>query len=566
MVLSHKKQFREGMSWKAKLFLVVVFLGALTVLVQIFFPKDRFFLLAKVNGGWVSGMTAEEATAALEARYRSQKVHVEDLAGAKIASFSLAKAEISAEASVAEALEYPFWQRVIPFSSLYRLLGWGVDAAPEVELDTTNLEEYVPTEPVNAAVRFTGADFVVEKERAGYQYDEEALREELEELKLSAEREVSFKLVVVTILAELTISDVKPKLAEVKVALASGVDFVYADEKYAVPFEKMAEMVSFRATDSGAVATVDDFKLRQYFAHNLEDKIMIRAGYFKVDEYGLVISRGKDDDKSVDYAELTLAVERFLAGETSGAIGVVLTPYSYQYIGRTEYSKDIAGLQKELMERFSGEAFALKLVDLSGENPELAELGGDFDIRGDKVWTAASTYKVFVAYSILQAIDRGDVQWTDKAYNDNSLEYCFEVMIVESNNECARWWLDKKGFEKVTEEAQAVGAVSTTFKHGDMRTSANDLALMLGKLYDGTFASKASCERLLELMKRQTHRDGIPAGTDGVVANKVGWLDGLLHDAGIIYADDGDYILVVMTDDSTWKTIAAAAKAVQGRM
>ncbi|MDR2336759.1 MAG: class A beta-lactamase-related serine hydrolase [Candidatus Nomurabacteria bacterium] len=554
------------MSLKIKLLLVVFLLGALSVLLQLFYPKDQFFWLARVNGGWVSGMTAVEATGTLEALYKSQKVSVEDISGSRISTFSLAEAEISAQKSVETAIEYPFWQRAIPFSSLFRLFGFGVDFAPEVALDMENLEEYVPTEPVDATLHFSGAEFVVEKEKAGYQYDNKALREVLEKLKLRADKETSIRLVAAVVPASLSAAEIEPKLADVKATLMNGVNFSYMDEKYMVPFEAMAEMVSFRAGGNEAVATVDDFKLRQYFANNFEDKIMIKAGYFKVDEYGLVISRGKDDDKSVDYDELTMNLERLLAEEFDGEIGIVLTPYSYQYIGRTEYENNLAGLQKELMERFSGEGFAVKLVDLSGGNRELVELGGEFDIRGDKVWTAASTYKIFVAYSILQAIDRGDAQWTDKSYNGNSLEYCFEVMILESNNECAKWWLDKKGFENVAKESQAIGATATTFKYDDMRTSANDLALMLTKLYDGTFASKQSCEKLLELMKKQVHRNGIPAGTNGVVADKVGWLDGLLHDAGIVYVADGDYVLVVMTDDSTWKTIAVAAKAVQARM
>jgi beta-lactamase class A len=463
-------------------------------------------------------------------------------------------------------MDYPFWQRVLPFSAVVRLFVGG-DAAPEVKLDTSNLEKYVPSEPVNAKLRFSGADFVIEKERAGYSYDERALKEQLGKLKLRADRETSFNLVAALVAAELTEAKIEPQLAGVKAAIDGGVEFGFGGETYAVPQQEMAEMVSFRAEDGAAVATVDDFALRQYFADNFEERIMVAAGYFMVDKYGLTISRGKDDDKSVDYEELTVGLERILAGGEKGKVEVVLTPYSYQYVGRTEYGNDLAGLQKELMERFSGESFAVAVVDLTGKNAELAELGGKFGIREDKVWTAASTYKIFVAYSILQAVERGEVKWSDTTVMGNSLERCFEVMIVESNNECARWWLDKKGFEEVAKEGQALGAERTSFRYGDMRTSAADLALMLGKLYDGSFANKENTEKLLGLMKRQTHRSGIPAGiNDGVVADKVGWLDGLLHDAGIVYGENGDYILVVMTDDSTWKGIAAAATAVERRM
>jgi hypothetical protein len=40
------------------------------------------------------------------------------------------------------------------------------------------------------------------------------------------------------------------------------------------------------------------------------------------------------------------------------------------------------------------------------------------------------------------------------------------------------------------------------------------------------------------------------------VADKVGFMDGLLHDAAIVYGPNGTYVLAVMTDGSSWATIA----------
>lgn len=46
------------------------------------------------------------------------------------------------------------------------------------------------------------------------------------------------------------------------------------------------------------------------------------------------------------------------------------------------------------------------------------------------------------------------------------------------------------------------------------------------------------------------------------MADKVGFLDGLLHDAAIVYSDKGDYSMVILTDGSSWDAIAEAASTI----
>jgi beta-lactamase class A len=69
-------------------------------------------------------------------------------------------------------------------------------------------------------------------------------------------------------------------------------------------------------------------------------------------------------------------------------------------------------------------------------------------------------------------------------------------------------------------------------------------------------------------MKRQNYRRGIPAGigANGTVADKVGFLDGLLHDAGLVYSQKGDFILVILTEGSSWSDIAALTQSIYGRL
>ena len=65
-------------------------------------------------------------------------------------------------------------------------------------------------------------------------------------------------------------------------------------------------------------------------------------------------------------------------------------------------------------------------------------------------------------------------------------------------------------------------------------------------------------------MKRNIYKQGILAGLpSATVASKVGFLDALLHDASIIYSPTGTYVLVIMTEGSSWGNIANLAKQVE---
>jgi beta-lactamase class A len=116
----------------------------------------------------------------------------------------------------------------------------------------------------------------------------------------------------------------------------------------------------------------------------------------------------------------------------------------------------------------------------------------------------------------------------------------------------------------VINEARALGLKNTTLDKEAQKTSAGDLATFLGSVYSGTIDINAeNRSRLIDAMKRNVYRKGIPAGSSGTVADKVGFLDGLLHDASLVYSPKGDYVLVAMTDGSSWDKIAELTRKIE---
>jgi beta-lactamase class A len=191
----------------------------------------------------------------------------------------------------------------------------------------------------------------------------------------------------------------------------------------------------------------------------------------------------------------------------------------------------------QLAERFAGQDFAVSFVSL--DDPELK-----LQVNADQEFIAASTYKILAAYAMFAA---------------GNPPNCLDDMIIYSDNDCPLDYLSRYGWRQLTEDAREIGATRTWFDDST-HTTANDLALILRQIYDGSLLDELDNNRLLGDMKRQVFRDGIPAGLpEATVADKVGFLDGLLHDAGIIYSPKGDFVMVIMTDGYSWNAIAEVA-------
>lgn len=144
------------------------------------------------------------------------------------------------------------------------------------------------------------------------------------------------------------------------------------------------------------------------------------------------------------------------------------------------------------------------------------------------------------------------------------MSQCFEDMIAKSDNACAESLLMKVGLRKQTDEMNDLGLKSSTFmKSGGPFTTANDLAIFLASLESGQSLQGESRSRLIGSMTRNIYRQGVPAGASGTVADKVGFMNGLLHDAAIVYSPSGTYALAVMTEGSSWAAIADLTREIE---
>ncbi|MFD0898670.1 serine hydrolase [Loigolactobacillus binensis] len=186
--------------------------------------------------------------------------------------------------------------------------------------------------------------------------------------------------------------------------------------------------------------------------------------------------------------------------------------------------------------------------------------------------TSASTYKLFIAAYLFHLHKAGKFSWT--AANKSG----FYQMVVNSSNDYPQRILTTYGRSRINAFIKRQGWASPVF-YGDgtaSSTTSKSLRELLQALAAGTgaFSNASDRQYLLSLMKAQIYRDGIPTGVASVdsgatVADKVGFLDDINNDAGIVTTSAGQrYILVIMTHGHNqtmldFSRIAAIAAKVQ---
>ena len=300
-----------------------------------------------------------------------------------------------------------------------------------------------------------------------------------------------------------------------------------------------------------------------YLNKEIAPKVSVAAGTSYVSTYNFIETSRVNGGSGVSLnISKTLSNLKSFIDDDSAVASVATIAIAPRVVYSRSYSSTDAGLSALIKQYDQDHAgiFGVSMVELSGKNRRAS-------YNDTKRFTSASTYKLFVAYSTLKRIDNGSWSWTDaNIFAGRNLSTCFNDMIERSDNGCAEALAEKIKYSVVTSEARAIGCTNTSFGDSNgMNTTAADLSLFLAQLRMGQILTQqTSRDRLMNAMSRNIFRSGIPTGLSGIaVADKVGFLNGLLHDASIVYSPSGTYVLVIMTDGSSWSAIADLASKIE---
>ena len=202
---------------------------------------------------------------------------------------------------------------------------------------------------------------------------------------------------------------------------------------------------------------------------------------------------------------------------------------------------------------------------------------GDSFVLNDNPMKSASVMKLFVMGTVYKAFESGELERTDEVMA------LVNNMIVNSDNESTNQLLYRLGDSDYEEGIQKVDAFIAEYGFSDMtveyngfenpdtvtvsgsynQVAAKDCGKLLEDIYRRTWTSRSESNEMEQLLLSQSTRYKIPAGLpEGVLCgNKTGEMDTTENDAAIIYGEDCDYVLVVLSSD--WASKDQAISRIQ---
>lgn len=550
-----KKRLRH-VQWKPLLLGGGLGLLGLLQLVQIFYPGDRLLPFASIDKQPLGMQTKQQATETLNKRYGEHKLAI--YMGIDANAFStptLKAADITIDNTERiQAIKYPWYLRILPTSLFWAGVGRSDVPAPtfgktfEKYVDDTLMAECRKA-PTNATLKADGSKLTVVRAQPGGECQRDDVLTTLKKVRPVLDEQSKAMVVQKEILPAITDKVAKALETEVNRRVAKGVPLQVGGETVTLSAADVLSWLDITAPDSGIQLVVNSDRAGASLNATVAPKVAVKPGvsYVTTVDFTETSRVNGAQGQALDIGRTTTSISAVVNGASESATAVTMVlPPTEQYT--RSYSPTDAGLSA-LLANYAKDhpgTFGISLIELDGKKRRASH-------NGDQQFVTASTYKLFVAYSLLKRIDAGTKDWDSNAD-------CFNKMIRVSDNACAEAFLENLGLTNVTKDINAIGLKNSNFtKAGGPYATANDLALLLGMLQSGQNFSAANRDRLISAMIGNIFRKGIPAGASGTVANKVGFMDDLLHDAAIVYSPSGTYVLVVMTQGSSWATIADLA-------
>lgn len=248
------------------------------------------------------------------------------------------------------------------------------------------------------------------------------------------------------------------------------------------------------------------------------------------------------------------------------------------YLGCSlKIESSLRGLENEIETKAKSGGF-----DYSFLVEDLRWLGPQVAFGPDKQFPAASLIKLPILAAGLRAVRDKKVNLEQKVVITKkditggsgqlkkeklpitvSYQELLALMTSTSDNTAANKLIDILGFDYINDTSRELGLASTVLARKIMDfslrrqgienyISSRDTAKILKLIYQGNLINKNLSRLALEFLKNQKVSDRLPRylPQEIIVANKTGLERGVVHDAGIIFAPGGDYIICVLVKNT----------------
>ena len=213
--------------------------------------------------------------------------------------------------------------------------------------------------------------------------------------------------------------------------------------------------------------------------------------------------------------------------------------------------------------------------------------GNTIKINENEKYNAASCIKIYILVELFNQIKKGIINVDDiLEYKENHyvngsgiLRYLTQgvklpildvatLMMIISDNVATNMLIDLLGIDNINSAIKQIGCNSTKlyskFKSVEdevfSETTAYDYGLVWKKLYNNELFSKETTDQIINIIKNQKYHEMVRDGIDDVyksvqnpyvnnVITKSGKYQSIRNDGGIVYTEDGAYILTIFIKD-----------------
>ncbi len=553
---------------RKKIIIGVACLLLALILTQVFWPKYYSLPFSKVGSDKIGIMSRDKIQETIENQFSELEISIET----NVDSKSKFKGEDVLNSGtmdddwLSSEMEYPLVWRFVPFSFFFfktdiQAVNLNIDDA---KLDSLTEEQAkdLSREPKNAIFEVEGEKINIKPSEDGIKVESSAVKNAIKDYAFNlSDNHITLEGEKLT--PEIVTGNYESLRTQAENAIAKNIYFMIPIgnrlDKFATSAKERASLLDVSKQEDGEFTlTLKDDEISKLFGV-LEEKVRKEPGVTVVKTInGEEVGRTTGiEGWGLDFNDYKNQITSKMFDDGSG-VEIELKLKSIPPVVRyeREFTNSNKGLQSYLDEATRGKGISISVQQLSGEF-------WSAESNGDKRMTSASTYKLFMAQFIMNKIDNGQLNWGSSALGTN-VDGCMYNMIVRSANDCPEYWLSVYGRNAINNYLQSVGYESVFSNSGQVAsTTANSLRKMLTNLYFGDNFSAGNANKLRGLMFSQVYRQGIPAGTSGRVADKVGFLGGVLNDAGIVYHPKGDYVLVVMSEGESWAKIAEITREIE---
>lgn len=557
-------------SWRRSVISSAALLVVPIVLVQLFYPGWYTLPNTTIGSLKLGAMSKVEATKVLDEAYGRTKIPVYFIDSDRVVvepALGDLGVTVRNEKRV-DAYTYPFGMRLVPWS-LFWYQTFMDKGEPEIARDNETLTTFIANRfggdcefaPINGTIVYSdGALRVVDAARGG-SCDIDELTSKLENVsaRLSPDK---ITISGSSVAPEVSTETAQAEFVRLTKLLEKDVPLTVEEATDTIPKETVTRWITYSIQGGKLTLGLNGDAAAKWLTDKYGKKFVAASGTTVVatKDFTEVSRETGKSGQTINTNATIETITKDLKGEVSTAQLIIDSVAPKVTYTRSYSSTDVglSAVMKNYADTHPG-TYGVKLVELTGAHRNA-------EYNATTQFTTASTYKLFVAYSTLLRIESGAWHWTDQITGGRDASRCFDDMIKLSDNACAEAFLRKIGFRPITDEARAIGATSTSFLGSNgIKSTAKDEALLLSLLYAGQILSQQSSrDKWIGAMKQNIYRQGIPKGVPGVlVADKVGFLDGLLHDAAIVYSPKGTYVLVILTNNASWGNIAELTREIE---